>query len=380
MLDSAHYEGREQALVKHTFLDRYLRDQLMKVGRFGSFAYVDLFAGPWKSRAADYSDTSFGIALRRMAEAKEALAKVGVNVQFTAHLVEKDNFEELQHAVSLFDGVKAHCYRGLAEDHAPTIARAVAASKFRFVVVDPLGLPDPRQFSGLISAQNTEVLLNFMFDFANRFAGTDLMPALVDWLSIVAPKEQWQAEIASLESSAREAHITDMARGALARMGGYDYAPAITVDKVDSDRALYKLIFLSRHEKGLRLFRDAQATALQVQSDQRSRVKAAKRAEKTGQHDMFAAAGFSDPSERSAQLLLRDRAKAIEAALENIDRAPANGILWKMLWTTVLDDHVITYRDLSKAVSDWHKAGRVLIRGLPEKARAPKDDLYISRS
>ena len=95
---------------------------------------------------------------------------------------------------------------------------------------------------------------------------------------------------------------------------------------------------------------------------------------------MFIAAGLPDPSERSAQLLLRDRAKAIEAALENIDDAPANGILWKMLWATILDDHVITYRDLSRAVSDWHKAGRVTIRGLSGKARAPKDDHYISRS
>lgn len=380
MLDAAHYEGREQALVKHTFLDRYLRDQLMKVGRFGNFAYVDLFAGPWKSKAADYSDTSFGIALRRMAEAKEALAKVGVDVEFTAHLVEKDNFEELSHAVSLFDDVKVHCYRGLAEDHAPMIARAVAGSKFRFVVIDPLGLPDPRQFSGLISAKNTEVLLNFMFDFANRFAGTELMPALIDWLSIVAPKEQWQAEIAELDSSARETHITDMARGALARMGGYEFAPAITVDKVESDRALYKLLFLTRHEKGLRLFRDAQATALEVQSAQRSRVKAARRAEKTGQNDMFAVAGFSDPAERSSQILLRDRAKAIEAALESIDNAPAGGILWKTLWTMILDDRVITYRELSKAVTNWHKTGRVVIRGLPERARAPQDNLYISRN
>ena len=84
MVDPANYQGREQALVKHTFLDSYMRDQLMKVGRYGSFTYVDLFAGPWQSQASDYSDTSFGIALHRMVEAKRALAKVGVDLQLSA--------------------------------------------------------------------------------------------------------------------------------------------------------------------------------------------------------------------------------------------------------------------------------------------------------
>lgn len=54
------------------------------------FTYVDLFAGPWQSKSGDYSDTSFGIALRRMTEAKTTQAKLGRSVKMVAHLVEKD--------------------------------------------------------------------------------------------------------------------------------------------------------------------------------------------------------------------------------------------------------------------------------------------------
>jgi three-Cys-motif partner protein len=378
MVDPANYQGREQALVKHTFLDRYMRDQLMKVGRYGSFTYVDLFAGPWQSQAADYSDTSFGIALQRMVEAKRALGKVGVDVQLSAHLVEKENHEQLREAASRFSDVRITCYAGAAEDHAETIARAIPKSSFRFVVIDPKGLPDPRDFKCLIEPPRTEVLINFMFDFANRFAGTDRMPKLVDWLSTVAPGPEWQSSIDKLGPADREDYITDMARTAIARMGGYEYRPAITVDKIESNRALYKLILLTRHPLGLRVFRDAQANALEVQAGQRSRIHAEKRIAQTNQGELLAAAGLTDPGERSARLLASGRRDAEAHALELIQGSQEGGILWKALWTMLLDERVVTYSALSDAVAGWHKQGKVCIRGLGARARKPKDEHYIT--
>lgn len=380
MVDPANYDdGRGQALVKHTFLDRYIRDQLYKVGHFGTFAYVDLFAGPWQARSADYSDTSFGIALQRMREAKAKLASLGKQVRMIAHLVEKDNFAELEAAVVRFPEIEVTCHRGRAEDHANAIAAAIPASAFRFVVIDPKGLNDVREFAKLISAPRTEVLLNFMFQFANRFVATNRMPRLIEWLSTVAPGPDWQARVEILSGEEREQYVTDMARAALVKMGEYDFAPAITVDEAETNRTLYKLIFLTRHPLGLRVFRDAQVAALEVQAGHRSKLHADKRQEKTGQGDMFTAAGLTDPGERSAKLLTSGRRRAERRALELIDGAPEGGILWKLLWTVVLDEEVVTYRDLSDAVAGWHKTGRVTIQGLAPKARTPKDDLYITR-
>src|SRR3546814_11747849 len=66
MLDPRWYDGREQALVKHTFLDTYMPAQIPKIVSWANeFTYVALFAGPWQSQRGAYSDTSFGIALRR---------------------------------------------------------------------------------------------------------------------------------------------------------------------------------------------------------------------------------------------------------------------------------------------------------------------------
>ena len=210
MLDPRWYEGREQALVKHTFLDTYMPAQIPKIVSWANeFTYVDLFAGPWQSQSGDYADTSFGIALRCMTEAKAVQAKLGRTVKMVAHLVEKDpdNFAELTEAVKRFPEVETHCYRGVAEAHAKTIADRISMRAFRFVVIDPKGIPDVRAFKCLIEPGNTEVLLNFMFQFANRFASSqDRMPPLEGWLGGLSDEGgSWRKDFAALKGAEREA-------------------------------------------------------------------------------------------------------------------------------------------------------------------------------
>lgn len=377
MVDESYYAGRGQALVKHTFLDRYLRDQLPKVGRFKTFTYVDLYAGPWQARAPDYSDTSFGIALTRMTEAKAVLKGLGVDVRMIAHLVELENCAELYQATRRFSDVEVHCHPGRAEQYAAEIARKIPTDGFRFVMIDPKGLPDVRHFAGLIAADRSEVLLNFMFQFANRFVATDKMPKLVEWLSMVAPGSDWQEEVDRMRGDEREAFITDMARGALSRLGGYQFAPAITVDEAAANRTLYKLIYLSRHELGLRVFRDAEHRALEVQANHRTGAIAAKREAKTGLPDMFVEAGMEDPNERSARLLAAGKRAGAGYALQLVIEAGTGGITWKALWPKVLDRFCITHRDLGDAVGRWKAEGKVRIAGLAPKARKPTEDHHL---
>jgi three-Cys-motif partner protein len=380
VIDPANYAGRGPALVKHWFLDRYLRDQLYKVANFGTFIYVDLFAGPWQSRTPDYSDTSFGIALSRMQNTKADLkARFGRDVHMIAHLVELERHEELREATSQFLGdIDVRCYAGRAEEHTTTIARAIPARGFRFVNIDPKGLPDIRVFEPLIAAPNTEVLVNFMFQFANRFIATkDRMPKLVEWLGQVAPGPKWQEQIDRLSGKDREAFVTQMARDALAAIGGWKFAPVITVDETDNDRPLYKLIYLSQHEQGLKLFRDAAVAALTVQAQQRTQAMAAKREATTRTRDMFIDPDFVEPAERSAKLLESGRLAGKHFARMIIDEAGSAGVTWKKLWTDVLDSWVITHKELGDQVATWHRKGEIKIPDLRPPARKPKDDHVI---
>jgi three-Cys-motif partner protein len=382
MLDSRWYEGREQALVKHTFLDTYMPAQIPKIVSWANeFTYVDLFAGPWQSQSGDYADTSFGIALRCMIEAKAVQAKLGRTVKMVAHLVEKDpyNFAELIEAVKRFPEVETHCYLGIAEANAKTIADRISRRAFRFVVIDPKGIPDVRAFKCLIKPGNTEVLLNFMFQFANRFASSQgRMPPLEGWLGGLSDEEgSWRKDFAALKGAEREAAITDRARLALRKMGDYAYAPALTVDETAAERPLYKLIYLSRHPIGLRVFRDAHVKALEAQATYKSAKRQETRRQKTGMEDFFASPTAINPGERSALEISGGVLAGKEAMLDLLAQKPA-GLRWKNLWPNVLDACVVTHNQLGDYARELRGAGALEIPDWTSAAiKRPKDDYII---
>jgi len=379
MLDPRWYEGREQALVKHTFLDTYMPAQIPKVSWAKHFVYVDLFAGPWQSNSDDYSDTSFGIALKRMTEAKSKQAELGRSVKMTAHLVEKipENYAKLMEAVKRFPEIETRCYLGTAEQHAKTIADTIPMRAFRFVVIDPKGVPDIRHFQCLTEPERTEVLLNFMFQFANRFAGSqDRMPTLEGWLGDLQGGSEWRSEIASLRGSEREAEISERARHALKRMGAYSFAPALTVDETDIDRPLYKLIYLTRHPAGIRVFRDAHRRALEIQSTYRSAKKAENRKRITGMEDLFSQTTAMEPGERSARAIADGETEAREVLLKFLSAHP-EGQAWKALWPNVLDACAVTYKSLVGVARVLWSQGEIEVPEWKSSAKNPKDEFYF---
>lgn len=381
MLDPRWYEGREPALVKHTFLDTYMPAQIPKIVSWADeFVYVDLFAGPWQSNSCDHADTSFGIALRRMTEAKAKQAQFGRSVKMVAHLVEKDtgNYTKLVDAVKRFPGVEAHCYLGTAEQHAKTIADAIPSRAFRFVVIDPKGVPDVRRFRCLIEPDRTEVLLNFMFQFANRFAGSpDRMPTLEGWLGDLQGESEWRSEIAGLRGTDREVAISERARQALKRMGTYRFAPALTVDETDVDRPLYKLIYLTRHPAGIKVFRNAHRRALEAQSTYRSAKKAETRKRRSGMEDMFSQPTAMEPGERSAREIAAGEADARRTLLRLL-AVEAEGMEWKVLWPDVLDACVVTYDSLGEIARDLRLRGEVVVPAWQSSAvKRPKDEFHL---
>jgi three-Cys-motif partner protein len=381
MLDPRWYEGREQALVKHTFLDVYMPAQIPKIVSWADeFVYVDLFAGPWQSNSRDYSDTSFGIALRRMTEAKVKQAELGRSVKMVAHLVEKNpkNYPKLVEAVKRFPEVETYCHPGTAEQHAKTIADVIPSQAFRFVVIDPKGVPDVRRFRCLIEPDRTEVLINFMFQFANRFAGSqDRMPTLEGWLGDLQGESEWRLEIAELRGARREAAISERARQALKRMGTYRFAPALTVDETDTDRPLYKLIYLTRHPADIKVFRDAHRRALEAQSTYRSAKKAETRKRASGMDDMFAQSAAMEPGERSAREIAEGEAEARRTLLRLL-AGEAEGLEWKALWPHVLDACVVTYGALGEIARDLRSRGEVVVPAWESNAiKRPKDDFRL---
>lgn len=378
-IDPENYRDRGPALVKHTFILRYLPTLIAKIAsRYDEFVYIDLFAGPWGERTTDLSDTACGIALHAMRGGKSVWKRNGRSVKMTAHLVDLSELaiEKQKALIDRYPDIKVHQHHGRAEDKLSGILDSIPDGAFCFGFIDPKGVPDVRRFQRLIERPNTEVFLNFMYEFANRFAGTERMPTL-EWLTNDTERDGFREEIRGLAGQAREDRLTNQARSALTRMGKYKFSAGITVDEEDADRCLYKLIFLSRHQQGIQVFRDAQRAALQMQAMNRTGRKTYRREQKTGMDDLFRATEPINPGERSAREIRNGVLEGEAFAFELIKNAAAKGIRWGDLWPKVLEEKVITHSDLGSAIVGFRESGKVKIDGWEPRVRKPRDDYRI---
>jgi three-Cys-motif partner protein len=377
-VDVAHYAGREQAFVKHTFLDKYLPALVGKVcSRYDEFVYIDGFAGPWKSAAGEnFEDTSFGIALNHMTSQRLLYLSRGRDVRMRAFLVEKDpaSFAQLEQAAARYPKIEVTPLHGKIEDHAAAITASIPQQSFSFTLIDPKGFPAIGSMIPLLQRQSGEALVNFMFDFANRFGGTALIPSLEAWLSMSAP-DDWRERIGAVSGEQREQLYEELAVEALRQTSGYVYAPVITVDKVLHDRPLYKLIFLTRHPEGLKVYRDSERSALDAQAATRSASKAKKRETGTLMGDLFAGGFDAVPNDRSTQIIRRSEEEAprrLQAMLANADSGFRT---WKECWPPILAEFSVTHSWLGRQVNDLRKAGQISAPGWPsERTKIPRDE------
>lgn len=380
-IDFAHYAGREQAFVKHTFLDQYLPALIGKVcSTYNEFVYVDGFAGPWKSVAGEaFEDTSFGIALNHMTVQRQLYLTKGRSVRMRAYLVEKDqsSFSQLQQTIARFPEIEVVPLSGMMEDHVSHIASLIPATAFSFTLIDPKGFPDIAALMPLLKRRKAEALVNFMFDFANRFGGTDLIPKLEAWLS-ASGRVDWREQIKGVFGVEREQIYEELAVEALRATSGYQYAPVITVDKVLHDRPLYKLIFLTRHTKGLEVFRTCEEKSLEAQAKVRSTSKANRRDQNSVVGDLFADGSDAIPNDRSSQDIRRGRDRASRRLVECLSLAGSKGMRWVALWPTILSDHSVTRSWLGRHVNDLRKSGNILAPDWPSQLkRIPDDDQVL---
>jgi three-Cys-motif partner protein len=72
--DDPSYFGREQSLIKHIILKKYLERFAVITGSWcDGIVYVDGFSGPWNVQSDKLDDASFAIALRQLRNARETV-------------------------------------------------------------------------------------------------------------------------------------------------------------------------------------------------------------------------------------------------------------------------------------------------------------------
>lgn len=387
VLSVEEYEGREQAYIKHFFLQNYLGSLLHKTAsKYSDIVYVDGFSGPWQSEDENYRDTSFWIALQSLRQAKAFWKTRGRDIRVSAYLVEKnpDAYERLLKVKEKFPDINIITYHGDFVDYSDIIADKLSSQAFVFLFIDPKGWKIPlKKLKNLISHPHSEVVFNFMFDFINRAAAMSDKELQTSLDSLIVAGD-WRTKLVLIDkdlsqksqSRMREEVLIEAFQNSLKLFGNYKYSAALQVQKPTSDRTLYFLTYTTRNAAGIKVFRDCQIKAEKEQSVVRQQTKVREQDKKTSQISLFGDDEKFDTEPSLEQKFTTQTEEAVRGFLEILKEKNVP-MRYGDIWPLILEKFIIKKSALSKEVNNLRKNGLISISPWSARERSPKDNYII---
>jgi three-Cys-motif partner protein len=287
------YSGREQTAAKHFILRHYLQELAFKVLRFTDIVYVDGFSGPWESKAEDFRDSSFMIAIQVLRDAQQKMYQLtGTRRGVRCFLAERnpEAFALLQAATSPHNSpgeafeIKTH--RGEFEEAVDEID-AFIANSFPLIFIDPTGWAgySLEKIRMLFQRRKCEVLINFMYDFINRFASSD-DPAIVASLEPILGGAGWRTRLDP--GLPRGLAVEKLFRESLRGAGQFEFVVSTRIAKSTADRPHFFIVYGTKDRNGLKAFRETEYSALRRHAENRAEAKERRREARIGMKDLFA--------------------------------------------------------------------------------------------
>jgi three-Cys-motif partner protein len=287
------YLGREQTKAKHFVLKRYLQALAHKVLRFYDVTYVDGFSGPWETKTKNFSDTSFMIAICVLKDAQQrVLESTGIHRQIRCFFseVNPSAFAELQEAVAEFNkpqnGFEIKTCRGKFEDAVDEIQQFIGKS-FPLIFIDPTGWTGYPfdKIKHLFMRPKCEVLINFMYEFVNRFSYSDDEDTVASLAPILGGLD-WRNRLDA--TLPRGPAVEKLFRETLKLVGKFDFVVSTKIDKAAADRPHYFITYGTKSPDGLKTFRQTEYEALREHARGRANTREKLREERSNMADLFA--------------------------------------------------------------------------------------------
>jgi three-Cys-motif partner protein len=367
------YIGREQTAVKHRILEHYLTPLPLIVGRsWHDVTFVDCCSGPWETNTADKSDSSFGIAIRQLRQARDILKGEGRRVNFRCLFIERDldAYVELEKFCATVTDLEVKPRRGDFVALIPEILRFIneRPNSFPFFFIDPKGWSPLKitALTPLLQCKPGEVLINFMTSHIRRFLadegkdfGALLGSAALESMCDLTGQER--------DDAAAFAYADQ-----LALAGRFDYVCTTLVLKPQTDQTHYHLIYATRHHKGVEEFKNSERNAKEFMSRARADAQQRHRVESTGQSEMFVpeVCGAGDDH---YLLGLRDRYLALAHDLveRQLIRNPRSDVRYDDAWKIACRFPFVYESDLHNWIAkEWRHKIRVL--GMKPNQKVPK--------
>lgn len=372
------YLGRLQTKIKHEILRRCLQRFARIVGRdWRGVTYVDCFAGPWESKAPDYSDTSFGIALAELRSARETVKETwGREFQARMLLLEKnpDNFSKLEEFSRSVEDVYVRPIRSELEDAVPSVVNFIQAEKdcFPFVFIDPFGWTgfSMERIKPILTLDRLELLINFQSEYVNRFVGLDSPANREQFDKLYGVPGAFEA-IHSLHENVIPQHSVEEAAVRLycQRLGveaNFPHVARALVLHGDKDRVYFNMLLGTRHPKGIEVFKGAERRAMEVMDLERARFNFEKTQDES-QSELFDTSAYASmETNYFAHLRAKFLFEAFAQLREMLDKS--DSMPFDSLWFEAMKYPIVQSRDLT----DWIADKNFKVDGLAEKERVPK--------
>jgi three-Cys-motif partner protein len=373
--EDTSYIGREQTLVKHFILQKYLERFAHIVGsRWDVITYVDCFSGPWNARSEKFEDSSFAIALRELRNARSTLAKRGRSVELRCFFLEKNRgaYAKLKEYADSITDVVIETRNAALEDSISEIVDFVqrgSTNSFPFIFIDPTGWTGfgMEMIAPLLRLNPGEVLINFMTGHIRRFLDSPDEETQESFRQLFGSGE-FRAKIKGLGKQDREDTAIAEYSANVKRTGGFTQTCSAIVLHPQLDRTHFNLIYATRNTRGIEVFKDAEKKAMAVQEQARGEVEQRRRESRTGQFDLLASSELHDTTHYSTlrERYLTKARSAVQRALQTHRR-----LLYDHAWSLALCEPMVWESDLKQWVEDWVRVGQLEIQGMRERQRVP---------
>jgi three-Cys-motif partner protein len=370
------YEGREQTLVKHFILQKYLERFAYIVGsRWEVLTYVDCFSGPWNARSEKFEDSSFAIALKELRNAKDALAKQGRSVQLRCFFLEKNRaaYSKLKEFADSVTDVTIETKNATLEESISDIANFVqrgGSKAFPFIFIDPTGWTgfEMETITPLLLSNPGEVLVNFMTGHIRRFLESPQEETQESFKRLFG-SGAFREKVQGLAQLEREHAAVEEYTNNAKLAGGFPFASNAIVLHPEIDRTHFNLIYLTRNSKGIEVFKAAERKAMEIQEAARADAQQRKRISRKGQTELFGSKDLHDSThyESLREMYLTKAQSLVLRALETKRK-----LLYDDAWALALSEPMSWESDLKQWIEEWKENGCLEIAGMEPRQRVPR--------
>lgn len=373
------YRGRAQSFVKHEVLRHYLdRAAMTLLSAWDDFVFIDGFSGPWKNANADYSDTSFGIAIERLRMARSNWQANGKSPSVHCVFVERRGaaFSKLQAAATAVTDMKCTPLRGQLEDQIGQIREVAGNKAFTLTFVDPTGWSfDLQRLAPLLQRKPGEVLVNFMYEHFRRFIDdqrSDIRASQDRAFGGTGWRDRYTALLA--QGVPKEDAVLETFKHQLRIVCGFDFVASARIRHPLKSQTHFYLVYGTRHLKGLVEFRKAEKEALRSEEAYRCQARDHDVQKRTGQQLLFGGADvtggntFADPREGdhlALELWLRRT-----VALQTFE--------YEKLATAALERYSVTETEFKDLLVSLQQRGFLAFEGMTQRQRKPSKGVRIA--